>query len=116
VRVAVWWLFVLVICGAAYLYSPPVGAVSAAALQHSLAREVGGDTSLKFECTNRAPGIWRCPVHDPALPGSSIVYELKRDGRRCWTASQAEPGQGHLDVTAAACVGLRDQVRLDQRV
>jgi len=115
VRIAVWWLCVAIVCGAAYLYAPPVGAVSAATLQHSLGREVGGDTGLKFECTNRAPGIWRCPVHDPTLPGSSILYELKRNGRRCWAAVQTDPGRGHLAVSASACAGLRDQVRLDQR-
>ena len=115
VRTAVWWLFALVIFFGAYLYSPPIGEVTARDLQHSLARALGGDTKLGFECTNVASGLWRCPVHDASVPGSSAVYELKRDGRRCWTANQTYLGRTHLDIHANGCVGLRDQVRLDER-
>jgi hypothetical protein len=117
VRVLVQLLLVTVIAGAAYLYAPPIGAISADALQHSLAREVGGATDKHDQtCVNRTSDIWRCGVDDPSAGGAVVVYDLTRHGRRCWDATQVNPGQGRLPANASACVALRDQVRPEQRL
>ena len=115
-RIFVQLLLVVVVAGAIYLYAPAIGAVSTAALQNSLAREVGGATNVKLECTERVSGVYRCPVHDPNVAGSSVTYELKRRGRRCWDAAQVVPRGNALDQTASGCVGVRDQARPDQRL
>jgi hypothetical protein len=114
-RIAVQLLFLAVIAGAIYFYVPAVGHISPEAWQHSLAREAGGATDLEFACTERTDHLWRCPVHDPEIQGSSIVYELRERGRRCWDAVQVDPGRSSMRSPVSGCVGARDQMRLERR-
>ena len=116
IRVFVQVLLVVIVAAAIYLYCPAIGAVSTAALQHSVAREVGGATDVEAECTEHGAGLYVCPVHDPKVPGSSVAYQLRRRGRRCWDATQVTPRGNSLDHTASGCVGVRDQARLEQRI
>ena len=116
-RIVVQVLLVAIVVGAAYLYAPPVGAVSAEALQHSLARTAGAETSsTDHTCTPTRKSVWYCLVVDSGSPGKpTIQYQLTRHGRRCWDASQVDPGRGHLRQSLSACVGMRDQIRPEQR-
>ena len=116
-RALVQLLLLAIVLGAAYLYAPPIGAISGDALQHSLARALGGTTSsTNRSCVNQSPGVWSCQVDDPGSGGTAIAYQLTRHGRRCWSAAQVNPGQGQLPPRASGCVGLRDQVRPEQRL
>ncbi|MEA2493680.1 MAG: hypothetical protein QOJ29_1591 [Thermoleophilaceae bacterium] len=103
-------LFIAVVVGGAYLYAPPIGAVTSQTLQHSLAREVGGTTgSTTRNCFRRSEGVWVCGVDGKGA--NNVEYLLTRHGRRCWDATQVHPGRGRLPVSASACAGMRDQFR-----
>ena len=109
---------ILVLGGAAYLYSPAVGRPSAKALNYSLGSEVRGQT-LFGRCKRRGERLWRCDVGDSQGSGSA-TYRLRMDSRSCWHAWKLTPDSQEegppLKRQANACVKLHDQVRLFTRL
>ena len=112
VRVLVQLLLTAVVIGAALLYAPPIGAVSAKTLQHSLERETDGSIGHGRTCRRQRPGYWDCLVMAQGGSGGT-TYRLHRDGRRCWDAVSIGIGSSpDLPVVVSGCTRLSDQVRL----
>jgi hypothetical protein len=111
-RAIVQLLLLAIVAGAALLYAPPIGAVSAETLQRSLAREVGGSTALATKCERQAAGLYHCLVAEPGSSGGT-TYQLRRRGRRCWDAVRIGlSSSAHLSQSASGCAKLRDQARI----
>ena len=110
------WLAALALVALlAYLYAPPVGAVSPETLQYSIEREAGG-THSGASCENATAGRWVCHVDDPDPRRGAVAYVLVRHGRRCWDASHQSTRPTSLPVNVSGCAALKDQVRLFNRV
>lgn len=111
-RVLVQLLFAAVVIGAALLYAPPIGAVSAETLQHSLEREANGSIGHGRTCGHQRPGYWDCLVMAQGGSGGT-AYRLHRRGRRCWDAVSIGIGSSpDLPAAVSGCARLSDQVRL----
>ena len=104
---------------AAVLWMPAVGEVSADALSFSVTREADSSSSLDVnECRRERGRVWECLVLDPHTSGS-VAYRVELHGRRCWSARRVSPfahGSGELPRRMEACVELRDQLRLSERL
>ena len=111
-RVLVQFLLLAIVVGAALLYAPPIGAVTAKTLQHSLERESGGLTGHGRTCERQRKGVWHCLVAAPDSSGAT-AYQPTRRGRRCWDAAAIGIGSSpHLPRALSACAKLRDQLRI----
>lgn len=112
VRAVVQVLLLAIVVGAALLHAPPIGAVTAGTLQHSLAREAGGETGHGGICERQRAGVWQCTVAAPGA-GGITSYQLVRRGRRCWDATAVGVGSSpDLPRAVSGCAKLRDQVRI----
>lgn len=112
VRVIVQLLLVAIVVFAALAYLPPIGAVTAATLQHSVARESGGQSGNGGTCKRQREDVWNCTVIS-ADGSSGTSYQLTRRGRRCWDAAAIGISSSpDLPRSLSGCAILRDQVRL----
>jgi hypothetical protein len=109
-RVIVQLLLLAIVVGAALLYAPPIGAVTAGTLQRSLEREAGGDSGKGRTCTRQSEGVWECVV---AAGDGGTTYQMRRRGRRCWDAAaigvRSSPDLPH---SLSGCATLRYQARI----
>ena len=108
-------LVALAVAVPVYLLAPPVGQISGHALQWSVARELYVATSFGFEPCEKRGAAWDCAVWYDV--GSGMVdYRVTREGR-CWDARiRGDAREFAMPATAHGCVGLRDQIRLVQRI
>lgn len=111
---------VLVLPALAYVYVPAFGPPSGNALNHSIAREVGGSVPTLGDerCLRDGEAAWNCGVYDSQASGTVWYRVAVIEG--CWRA-QKRKGQGFeegppLKRRASGCVKARDQLRLVQRL
>jgi hypothetical protein len=86
-------------------------AVTAGSLGHSL-RSVTGAT-LAPACRAAPRGAWVCALPD-AASRTIVDYRVHARGR-CWTARRKGPPVVGLPAAARGCVGMLDQLRLNDR-
>ena len=95
-----------------YLLVPMVGDLTEESLAHSVAREVEpeGDHD-RASCQKRGRQRYVCRV-PRGSERRAATYRVRMTDRRCWTARRAPGGSGRR--AREGCVGLRDQLRLEQ--
>jgi hypothetical protein len=104
---------IVVIAAIAYVRLAPV---NASALAYSVAGEVGGSALTHHECRPRHD-TWLCSIDDPEGSGNASDYTVRLRGRRCWTATRTGGILNRrLRGRASGCVGLRDRIRLVERL
>jgi hypothetical protein len=96
---------------AGFLYRPAVLlGVDGRALADSVAAETGGSGAFE-ECRERAGPRWRCLASD----GSNAArYDVKVDGRGCWTARRVGEagGRDRLPARTSGCIAVFDYVHV----
>jgi hypothetical protein len=103
----------VVLAGAAYLFAPAVGTISAKTLHRGVVGELGGTRAVgPSACRRRSATAWHCDVW-PQSGSGAVRYLVRMNGRRCWTARRTS-GQGSdgvlLAARASSCLHLRDQL------
>jgi hypothetical protein len=92
--------------------------VDGKSLGYSVARETGG-ISLSFQhdrCVLVLPDEWECMVSSDG--SGALEYKVHSDGRGCWKGRRAGGTYGIEPAPrrASGCIGMRDYLRLGQRV
>ena len=110
------------LAGVAIWFLPAFGEPSPKAMSYSVSRVTDGELPPSVKrCTredDQRP--WRCWVDDPR-ESTPALYWVWMDGRRCWKARspmivRQGARAGSLPASAEGCVGLRDQVRVVERL
>jgi hypothetical protein len=106
-----------VLAALAYFFAPAIGSWSTKDLGYSVSRGVGGDILEPGTCerTKRHRHEYHCRVTVGGSGGATYDVTIKG---RCWDARVIPRFgvEGDLDRRHHACIKLRDQLRLVQRV
>ncbi|MGI8801841.1 MAG: hypothetical protein ACR2KV_06655 [Solirubrobacteraceae bacterium] len=88
--------------------------VSAASISHSVAAKVG--KGYFASCRSTAPRTWTCAVMTNDASAGGIAYAVTNSGR-CWHGTRvATGGLTGLPASIAGCIGVIDQLRLNDRL
>jgi hypothetical protein len=103
-------LVVLSVAGS-ILYVTVGETVSRASISHSVAAGVG--SGYFGSCRRRAGKTWACQLMTSDASNGGIAYAVTTSGR-CWHGTRvASGGIDDLPPRISGCVGLMDQLRLD---